>query len=169
MMDLASIAGTIESLRTIGNVAKSLTDIRDGAVLKEKVLELQSAILAAQGSAITAQSEHLQMLQTVRELEARIRELEGWEQEKLRYELKELENKRGFVYELKTEAVPSEPAHKLCVNCFNRGEKSILQPEIKMVGRAHTLTCHNCGAAIYTSGMYHSEHGAPHIKPRNRR
>jgi hypothetical protein len=165
-MDLGTIAGTLESLKSIGSVAKSLLEIRDAGLIKEKVLELQSAILSAQGSAITAQSEHLQMLQTVRELQTRIRVLEGWEQEKENYELATMKGSGVLVYLLKSDTAPSQVPHMLCVNCFNRGEKSTLQPDTKVPGMAKTLDCHNCGAVIYVHGQRVKEHGSMAIKAR---
>jgi translation initiation factor 2B subunit (eIF-2B alpha/beta/delta family) len=154
------------SLQTAGNMAKALIGIRDEAMIQAKVAELQSAILAAQSGALTAQSEQFAMLNRVRNLEEQVRQLEAWEREKERYELTALENGRGFVYTLKVSAQGGEPPHQICANCYNRGEKSTLQPAQRDVGRARTLDCHNCGAVIYTSGVVHKEHGPITIKSR---
>lgn len=157
-MDFSSIQGAIAGLQTAGNMAKALVDIHDASVVKAKVSELQSAILAAQSSALSAHSEQFALLERVRDLETQIKEMEAWAGEKKRYQLTEVGQKGAFVYALKEGDDSTEPPHKICANCYNHGQKSVLQEEIRVPGMAYVLVCHNCDADIYTSGMWVKEH-----------
>ena len=157
-MDLGSIQAAIGGIQAAGNIAKSLIDLRDISVLQTKTVELQSAILAAQSSALSAQSEQFALIDRIRDLEEKVRRMEAWETEKDRYQLKEIISGR-FTYVLKDTVQPPEPPHQICTNCYSRGEKSILQERHHAVGRARSLSCHNCGAEIYTSGFSSKEHG----------
>ena len=66
MVDVMSIQGAIMSLKTAGEMAKGLLQLHSMTKDQDKVIDLQSAILAAQSSALAAQSEHSSMIQQVR-------------------------------------------------------------------------------------------------------
>jgi hypothetical protein len=66
------------------NIAKGLKDIDDAPRRNTAIIELQEKILSAQ----TEQSESIE---TIGDLKKRVTELETWEAEKQRYELRTLE------------------------------------------------------------------------------
>lgn len=146
MIDIATISGAISSLQAAGDIAKSMIGLRDAAAIQGKVIELQSVILAAQTSALSAQAEQSALLERIRRLEKEVADVKAWDTEKQRYELKEIVS-GNFAYALKEGASPSEPAHKICAKCYQHGKKSILQKLIK--GLLEYLHCHDCGAEIF--------------------
>lgn len=169
MIDVTAIQAAIGSLKTAADIAKAMKGLNDASAVQGEVIKLQSEILSAQTSAISAQSEQSSLLLQIRELQEEVVRIQAWETEKLRYFLTEVGN-GTFVYALNEED-SSEPPHKLCANCFNHREKSILQPEKRPVGRSKVLLCHNCGAEIYVEGQRCKEHGqVPRVNlgPRHR-
>jgi hypothetical protein len=119
-MPALAIGAAISGLKTAGEMAGSFVKLRDEAMIQAKVIELQTVILSAQGSALAAQGEQFSLLDTKRELEAKIAELEAWDRQKERYELSEV-GPGALAYTLKRDARPPEPAHMACANCFDRG------------------------------------------------
>ncbi|HET7083785.1 MAG TPA: hypothetical protein VFI23_03380 [Rhizomicrobium sp.] len=142
MIEMATISAAVNSLQSAADIAKGLIGLRDTAMIQGKVIELQSAILAAQTSALAAQSEQFSLLQKIRGLEEEIARVKAWEGEKVKYELRELQP-RSFAYAIKPEAKGSQPSHYICANCYEHGEKRILQQ------RDHLhLACPHCKTAV---------------------
>ena len=156
MVDIVSIQQAINSIQAVGKLAKSLVGMHDASLIREKTIELNEAILAAQGSALSAQSEQFGLLEKIGSLEKKIAQMEAWDTEKQRYQL----TTGRFAYSLKSEAAAAEPSHKICANCYDtRNEKSILQHELIFPGRIDALVCNNCGAELFLSGGRSPEHG----------
>ena len=126
MIDMGSIAAALGGLKTAGEIAKSILELRSDADRQTKVIELQSAILAAQTSAIAAQSDQFSMLEEIRSLKEKVAKAEAWTEEKERYALRALPS-GGFIYSLKPESAKGDPAHSICTTCYNKGAKTILQ------------------------------------------
>lgn len=70
MVDALTIGGALSSLKTAADIAKALLGLRDEMQIRNKVIELQSAILSAQSDALQSQAEQNNLLHRVRELEA---------------------------------------------------------------------------------------------------
>lgn len=87
MVDIPSISAAITGLKTAAEIARAMKGIHDLADVQTKVIELQSAILDAQTSALVAQSDQFTMMQRLRELEAEVRQVRAWEETKHRYQL----------------------------------------------------------------------------------
>jgi hypothetical protein len=159
-LDTASFQAALGSLRTAGQIIKAMLDIRDATKQALKVSELSSAIIEAQSHTMSAYTEATALVQRVRELEQRIVDMEAWNAEKGRYELKEIAPGR-FVYAVRDSERGTEPPHSLCTSCYQRGIKSILQHEQLDVGRTRILVCHQCGAEVLESGVRHTQHPRP--------
>jgi antitoxin component of MazEF toxin-antitoxin module len=142
MADLSAIAAAAGSLRTAGEIVKAMVNLKIGAEVQSKVIELQSVIMSAQGDALAAQSEQFTLLQTIRDLEAEMAHAKAWDAEKERYKLDECPT-GVLVYTLKEEAAGGEPMHRICPNCYQEARKSILQVHIKHSG-GEILKCHPC-------------------------
>jgi polyhydroxyalkanoate synthesis regulator phasin len=152
MVDMTMISGTMSALKAAGEITKLIIASRDANVVREKVIELQAQIFAAQQNALMAQSDQFTLLQRVSELEKQIADLEAWNTEKQRYELKRLRS-GGLVYSLKADASGSEPPHEICAACYQRGKKSILQkvpPNTARtaLGMPSTSRCPECKSEI---------------------
>ena len=80
MVDMSMITGGLASLKAAKDIAEGLVSLRDTAKFQGAVVELQGKILAAH-------ADQFSLLERVRELEAKMAQLEAWEAEKKRYNL----------------------------------------------------------------------------------
>lgn len=165
MANGADIAAGLTSLKAAFDLAKTLVGVHDQAVVRAKVIELQEQILAAQASAVTAQTDQAGLLKRVGELEKELADLKAWEADKQRYELTEIQQatRKGkvFVYTLKEETHSSEPKHSLCPNCYQNGRKSILQPITLDQGMIDLLVCQSCNGEINLTGISYETRSGP--------
>ena len=116
-MDIGSIAALATSLKSASEIAKAMIDLRDATAFQTKVFELTREIMAAQSSALAAQTAQFALLEKVRNLEKQVADAEAWASEKEKYELKELE--RGvFARVLKPTTEATEPLHAVCPACY---------------------------------------------------
>ncbi len=164
MVDITMIAEAVTSLKTASDIAKTLIGLRDTQAIQSKVAELNGIILSAQSSALAAQSNQFALLDRIRCLEKEIADLEAWDREKERYQLKDAGN-GSLAYILKENAGGAEPSHQICAACYQHARKSILQPrtkasekllfcpdcktEIKIGYQAPGTACPKCGAPAY--------------------
>jgi len=133
-MDFASLATAASSFGATINIAKAALEIRDfnatGAAISEmtqKLLDLQSQLLAVNASFFELQQERVALAEKVRVLEEQRSQRE-------RYSLFEI-GTGVFVYRFNAPPEGSgagtpgqqEPAHFLCQACWDRGSKSVLQ------------------------------------------
>ncbi len=125
-MDMGSIAAALGGLKTAGEIAKTLLQMKSDAERQGKVIELQSVILAAQSSAIAAQSDQFTMLEQVRATKEELAKVKAWEAQKQRYKL--ITPFQGcVVYALQRSMSNGEAPHYICTNCYEDGKRSILQ------------------------------------------
>ncbi|GEL44249.1 hypothetical protein MEX01_48400 [Methylorubrum extorquens] len=155
MPDISAIAGIVSSLKAATDISKAMLDLRDGALIQSKVIELQSAILDAQQNAFDARSELYELTERMRGLEKQLASHDDWAEEKKRYELKAIGH-GARVYGLKKEFASEEPAHWLCPSCFNRSKKSLLQDNGKNPTNLSEVIwrCQDCKGQIHTHYSY---------------
>ena len=84
---LMTLQSAVLSLKTASDIAKGFLHLTSLADVQGKVIELQDVILAAQTSALAAQSEQFTMVERVRDLEKEITRIKAWEEEKKRYQM----------------------------------------------------------------------------------
>ena len=138
-MVLPETAAGLGIFKSLYDTAKGLLDLKDAAALNEAVIGLQKDIL-------TAQAEQMALVKRVGELEKEVAGYETWEAEKERYELVQLPP-GVYIRSIKESMCNDEPPHYICVNCYERDIKSILQSKPR--GRGMTrLTCGTCGESI---------------------
>ena len=157
MTDALAIAGMLQSFRAITDLGKALLGMRDAALIREKVIELNGEILSAQASALATQADQLALLKRVGELEKEVTDLKAWDAEKQKYELSQIVP-GVFAYSLKKEAGIAGALHQICTHCYEDRRKSVLQREIRTPGRCVVLVCFTCGADLYIEGEWHPEH-----------
>lgn len=165
IMDIAVIPGLVSNLKAATDVAKALYDLKLSADVQAKVSELQSALLAAQTSALTATAAQFELQERVRQLEAQLRAAEDWRSTKLRYALVTPWRGPAQAYALRRAEANGEQPHLVCTNCFEDGKRIILNPVRQ--GRTFMI-CPACkasldtgysgvGAAKYAEEYVHSE------------
>ena len=169
MTDALAIAGMLQSFRAITDLGKALLSMRDAALIREKVIELNGEILSAQQSAFAAQADQFALRDRIRELEKEIADSKAWDAEKEKYELaKPSPYSDVFAYVLKEDSGTSEPRHYICPTCYEDRIKSILQKETR-IPLAEVLVCARCCADIYISGEPSPLHAAAKKPPRRPR
>jgi hypothetical protein len=146
MVDLTAIGVVSSSLNTAISITKALMDVRDATAVQGKVLELQRAIIEAQDSVFVANAERSALIEEIGEAKEKIARLEAWETEKKRYDLQDV-GAGSFAYVLKETMRGTEPPHKICANCYEHAQKSILQPLYR--NQQNFLLCPKCRTEIY--------------------
>ena len=126
MPDMSTIAAALSSFNVLKNIAQSMIALRDSQALQAKIIEFNEALIDAQTKIFSVNEERSALIERVRGLEKQVVQLEAWNAEKDRYELKAVEH-GAFAYALKREAQGSEPPHQICAACYEHGKKSILQ------------------------------------------
>ncbi|POO56165.1 hypothetical protein [Agrobacterium rosae] len=144
MVDLTLVSGIAGTLKTAVDIAKTVKEVNDMSTVKGKVIEMQDLILAAQSSAMTAQTQLFELLQENAELKRKVSDIEGWKNTAARYTLKDFGGKT-FAYELKAEAAVGEPPHRVCPACFEMGKRSVLQFQNVTASRQDFYKCMPCG------------------------
>lgn len=142
MVDMTDVAGGLSALKTASEIVQALLGIRDAKAFGAKAFELQRVLLEAHGHALAAYTANAQCAERVRQLERRLAEMENWEREQQRYELKEFPG-GALAYAVKEAMRGEEPAHYLCAGCMQNGKKSILQGHTSGFG-GHHLACNAC-------------------------
>jgi hypothetical protein len=133
-------------LKSAGDLVQGLVEVRDLVKLGELQVKLQAQIMSALQGATAAQTHELAMGDQIRELKARVVELETWDAEKKRYKLEKLPP-GVFVYSLKPELHDGEPPHQICERCYQGGKKSILHQDEQRNG-VYNLICNTCGTKM---------------------
>ena len=122
-MDMTLIQGTIAGLKAAADIAKGIAELKSITDVQGKVIELQSAILHAQSSALSANADQGAMVDEIKQLKAELERSKHWDIEKQRYQLYGLPN-GGVVQALRHDrAQLGEPAHYLCTHCVEQGRK----------------------------------------------
>ena len=65
MMDITLIQSTISGLKLAGDIAKSFLELKSISEIQGKVIELQSAILSAQNSALAANAAQATLIEGI--------------------------------------------------------------------------------------------------------
>jgi hypothetical protein len=148
MIDMSLLQGTVTSLELAGDIAQGFLKLQSLAEVQGKVIDLQSAILAAQSSALEANAHQTAMVEEIRYLKEEIARIKAWEKEKQRYKL--ISPWEGTVlYALKKECSLSEPPHWICTKCYEDGRKSILNTYHKIEYAVFILVCPMCKAEYF--------------------
>ena len=144
MSDSDAVSKTVSTLQSAYSLAKGIADLNEAHAIKVQIGELQAQILSAQESALRSQEREAALARQVDELEQRIAQLETWNAEKQRYQLTDF-GEETFAYLLKPDMSEGEPTHRLCANCFEKRQKSILQYAHEDRGQDvyHCLNCDN--------------------------
>lgn len=155
-MDLPAAFATITA---VSELTKAIVNGKIDDKVKAKASELNTSILALQGSLFELQSENHELLKLKSDLEHQLMELSNWEEEAKRYELHALCS-GVFVYALKKEEQLTEPPHYLCPNCHQERRKSILQ----CLGTTYDGTTHRCpNPSCNAEFTNHDQYSSPPI------
>ena len=134
-------------LATITGLAKLGTDIasaKDEAERNKLLIEFQKSVIAANFQVATLQQDVSTLKGTIEDLKRDAVRKENWESESKRYVLYKPFS-GVVVYALKEGMSNGEPAHYLCANCFNEGQRTLLYfATVPGNNRDGALACKSC-------------------------
>lgn len=119
MITPAEVAAAIQGIKTTIDIAKGFNNLKND---NDKNLAISEVI----NKLIEAQNKMLQMQHTIRELTDQIESNKSWDEERSKYELKEIDDK-VYVYMERNDSNHNKPRPYFCTNCFLNKKISILQ------------------------------------------
>jgi hypothetical protein len=165
---LAEISAGLGSLKAAKDIVQSLNAVKTDAAINGVMIELQGLILDAQQGLFAAQEAKSADARRIAELEQEIMRLKDWAAERERYQLTSVSS-GVFTYMQKPEMRGPEPAHWLCVNCFDRGQKSVLQNRSRDVTNRYAIySCTICKSEVrvhYANKPTYEDGGADTPEP----
>lgn len=144
---MVMLQGAISGLKSAADIAIGLSKLHTMTEVQGKAIELQQIILAAQSSALSAQSDQLALMECIRKLEKEIADVKAWETQKQRYKLVS-PWKGAVVQALKKSSGDCEPPHWICTRCYEEGTKGFLGNKEER-GRL-VLECTHCKTQLQT-------------------
>lgn len=145
-MDASTFAGIAASLSSATTVAKAMMGMKIDDEVRDAVSKLQSDLISAQSAALRGLAERAELLERLEAADQKIKGYTNWAEEADKYHLVEFPT-GSQVYVRRAEHLNDEPSHKLCPNCFQKGQKSILQ-STKGRNGGESVQCLNCDANL---------------------
>jgi hypothetical protein len=139
---VAILQGVMTGLKSASEISTALIGLKVASEVKDKVIQLQNAIISAQTSAFEANTKLNSLYEENNSLKIKIENLLDWKDEKNKYSLITPWN-GVVVYALKKDCSEGVPPHWLCPNCYNDGQKSILMQQYEGNGYLSFL-CNRC-------------------------
>ncbi len=142
---LEDVTAAIQSIGVLKTLVTAAIGLKNHNEFLVAISDANSKLMAAHSAALAAQEKEFSFAKRISELEQKIVQLENWESEAKRYQLKEV-TVGVFAYVLKPGMEFGEPPHMLCANCFSKRQKGILQLRDQII---NDYTCHNCNAHVH--------------------
>lgn len=136
------LQGVMTGLKSASEISTALIGLKVASEVKDKVIQLQNAIISAQTSAFEANIKLNSLYDENNSLKIKIEKLLDWRNEKAKYSLITPWN-GVVVYALKKDCAEGNPPHWLCPNCYNDGQKSILIQQYEGNGFI-SFSCSRC-------------------------
>ena len=153
-MAYADVAAALTSIKTASDLITLIYKSKVDRAITEKAQELNSQIILLQNVVFDLQTQNQSLLKETDDLKRQLAQMEQWQTEAARYELKELDA-GVFVYALKPDLNTGEPVHWLCPNCYQQHQKSILQLRTK--GQTSNMfLCPHCKTELFDRSGPHN-------------
>lgn len=139
-MPIPAITAVLSGVNQAAQLAAAILKLAKDTETKQKIIELQTAILDLHDRIRHAQAEQDELAKVKDEFERKLMAYQRWDAEAARYGLHALAD-GIFVYALKPDQQHGEPMHYLCPHCFGEKKRSILQrPGVDWTN----YVCHAC-------------------------
>lgn len=148
-MDLSAIQGAIVSLKAATDISSALLGMKVTGEVQTKVIELQTALLAAQNAALSATAAQFELQEKVRGLEAQLQTKNDWDVIRARYRLVSPWGGAAQAYSLLREAADGDAPHLACAACFHNRRIAILNPITNREGWVQ-MVCPVCKSTMDT-------------------
>lgn len=149
MVGLTEITSALGGIKAATDMVKGLYSLKNEADINQAVINIQRTLLEAQSLAMQDRERQMELLSRIDELERKIADIENKNSDRNRYKLTEFPTGR-FAYVLDEENGNGEPVHKLCVKCWEDGQKSVLQVKYKHSG-GESVYCPRCKDSLLLS------------------
>ena len=127
--DVTMMGAVLGSINGVVQLTKTMVGLRDATMIEGELAKLYP-LTTAQKEVLAAYESQLELLKRNSELEAEAVRLKDWSAEKQTYKFDNV--RPGLPTFIPKDTVPgTEPEHRLCANCFSRGQKTYLQREIR--------------------------------------
>src|SRR4051794_36577341 len=141
--DVTMMSAVLGSINGIVQLTKTMVGLRDATMIEGELAKLYPLVTTAQKEVLAAYESQLELLKRNSELEAEAARLKDWSAEKQTYKFDNV--RPGLPSFIPKDTVPgAEPEHRLCANCFSRGQKTYLQRKFVPNGRVTFLVCQTC-------------------------
>jgi len=140
----AEISAAVTSAKTALEIAKAAHGLSNYNELVAAVSEVNTKLVEATVVALSSLEKQSMLSSEIADLKEKLREVENWESQIKRYKLHEFPKTKALAYALKTDMDQEEPLHYLCTTCVSKREKTILQPQGRL------LLCPVCKINIET-------------------
>ena len=144
-----SINSILDSIKSTIEIIPHFKSSSPGSLVNKNSIKLENDILNAQNALSKIQLSYNNLVQEKNSLERELIRQKQWDEEKKEYILKRI-GKGGFVYSHPDSFITIDLGrYWLCTNCFDKGEKSILQISHKgRQGNPNTWKCFSCELAM---------------------
>jgi hypothetical protein len=142
MAELQAVAASIRAAVDIGKAAKSVSDFNNFAAA---VADVNMKLIPVMAAAIASLEKQSQLTARVAELEAELRTIRAWDRDADRYRLHTFPQTGVHAYAPKDPPKGNEQTHYLCATCFDKKQRSVLQPTGP---RREFLKCNTCDKTI---------------------
>lgn len=155
VFDLQSIAAGLSGSVKVIEALKS----KQGVITREEFGQVLVLLANARADMFQVEAQYRSVLQDNDALKKQIADFEAWNRQKDRYELHE-PGPGVYVWSLKKEAEASEPAHWICVKCYEDRRRAILQR--LSGGNMMVFRCSSCETKIaFNNPEYTPYRGGP--------
>ena len=142
MVGITEASAALGGIKAAVDMVKGITALKSESDINQAVIAIQRILLDAQASALADGEKQSEQQARIADLERRLSSIEQWENEKSRYDLTEFPTGK-FAYVLKQTDERGEPSHRLCVSCYDRESKSVLQVK-RRHGGGESVYCPIC-------------------------
>lgn len=151
MVGPVEVGAAINGLKGALDLVKGVKAVSEGLAVQDVKMDLGQRIIDAQMTLNLAIAAQTEAAQEIRQLKEEIVRLKDWSAEREKYELVAVRG-GGFAYMLKAGMRGSQPAHWLCANCFEQGQKSIMQEkgQVKSGSGDNLVGCDRCKGSFTT-------------------
>jgi hypothetical protein len=147
MVGYVEATAAYNSVKAAFDIAKGVMSVTNDVKVKLATSELIGTLADSLEQIVAARKAHMDLLDRITELESALAKKAAWEAEKASYELRTSPFGPHF-YALTADGTP--PSHRLCANCFDKGERSVLQTTNKHSG-GEEVECNRCSSRLKLS------------------
>jgi hypothetical protein len=150
---ISETISAVSGIKTALDIAKGVASLKNTTEINQAVIDIQRALLEAQAGAFEDRQTIAKLTDQISELQKQLKTNADWEAEKARYVLTK-SPKGAYTYNLRADLESEIAPHKLCSNCFDQGQKSVLQT-IASGNGGEVVDCPRCKSRFELSEFYH--------------